>query len=72
MADFLLLYMEVLGIILVTVIVIAGLFFGVVYTHVKLEEKLSEDWAMGGATLILLILLSILISFIKHIGGVSP
>lgn len=72
MADFLLLYMEVLGIILVTVIVIAGLFFGVVYTHVKLEEKLSQDWAFGGTALIILILLSILLTFPIYFGGVSP
>lgn len=72
MADFLLLYMEVLGIILVTVIIIAGLFFGVVYTHVKLEEKLSEDWAFGGAALVSIILLAIVLTFIIHFGGVSP
>ena len=72
MADFLLLYIQVLGIILITAIVVAGLFVGVLYTYETLEEKLSEGWAMGGTTLILLILLSILKSFIIHIGGGSP
>lgn len=72
MADFLMLYIQVLGIILITTIVVVGLFAGVVYTHVKLEEKLSEGWAMGGTTLIILILLSILLTFLIYFGGVEP
>jgi len=72
MADFLMLYIEVLGIIITTTIVVVGLFVGVIYAYVTLEEKLSEDWAMGGIALIILILLSILISFLIYFGGVSP
>lgn len=72
MTDFLMLYIEVLGIILITVIVVVGLFAGVVYTHVKLEEKLSQDWAYGGTSLIILILLAIVLTFIIHFGGGSP
>ena len=71
MADFLMLYIEVLGIILITVIVIVGLFAGAVYTYVTLEEKLSEDWAVGGTSLIIIILLSILLTFLIYFGGDS-
>ena len=72
MADFLMLYIQVLGIILVTAIVVAGLFVGVIYTYVTLEEKLSEGWADGGAALVSIILLAIVLTFIIHFGGGSP
>lgn len=72
MADFLMMYIQVLGIILITTIVVVGLFAGVVYTHVKLEEKLSADWAIGGTTLLIIILLSILLTFLIYFGGVEP
>lgn len=71
MADFLMLYIEVLGIILITVIVVVGLFAGLIYTYVTLEEKLSVGWADGGTALIILILLSIFLTFIIHFGGAA-
>ena len=72
MADFLILFIEVLGIILITTIVVVGLFYGVIYIYVTLEEKLSVGWADGVTALVTILLLTILLTFIIYFGGVSP